>query len=173
MRHWKLLFPSKYVGAGDIIEKGSDAVVTIGGVTVQELTMEGGVKEHKPVISFTDARKDLILNKTNAKTIVKMHGSDLDGWVGKQITLYATTTKCGRDVVECIRIREKNAKPRKVAPAAALQPPPDPASKPAPVPEKPEAKQDAEAAYEAAEKAGKMADTVKATEDMFKEGEKS
>ena len=101
--HYKLLFPNEYVGAHDL--NGKDAVMTIERVDVEELTMEGGKKQKKPVVWFKGAKKRMVMNKTNAKTIAKMHGTDTANWVGKQITLYPTTCKVGPNMEECIRIR--------------------------------------------------------------------
>jgi phosphopantetheine adenylyltransferase len=70
-----------------------------------ELQMAGGNKEVKPVLYFANAKKKLVLNKTNAKAIAKLHGSAAEGWAGKQVVLYPTTTRCGRDVVDCVRVR--------------------------------------------------------------------
>lgn len=103
-RHYKLLFPSNYVGAHDL--KGKDVTLTIEAVAIEELTMAGGKTENKPIVRFKGASKALVLNKTNAKSIAKQHGKTTDDWIGKQITLYPTTTKCGRETVDCIRIRE-------------------------------------------------------------------
>lgn len=103
--HYKLLFPSEYVGAHDL--NGRDYTVTMASVTVQELMMQGGVKDKKPVVTFSDAKKKLILNKTNARTVAALYGNDTEAWKGQKITLYPTTTKCGRETVECIRIRDR------------------------------------------------------------------
>jgi hypothetical protein len=99
----ELLYPSDYVAAADL--KGKDVTVTIDRVEKNELQMAGGKKEIKPVLYFTNAKKKLVLNKTNAKAIARLHGSVAENWAGKQIVLYATTTKCGRDVVDCVRVR--------------------------------------------------------------------
>jgi hypothetical protein len=48
-----------------------------------------------------------VMNKTNMKIIKKWHGKETDNWIGKQITLYATTCKMKGEVVDCIRVREK------------------------------------------------------------------
>ncbi len=105
--HYKLLFPSDYVGAHDL--GGEDKTVTVAKVSVQELTMQGGATEQKPVVEFSDAKKKLVLNKTNAAIVAKLHGTNTDDWVGKRITLYPTKTKCGRDVVDCIRVRDNES----------------------------------------------------------------
>lgn len=102
--HYKKLFPKDTLGHWDL-EK--DVTVTIERVLTEELVLPGGAKESKPVIYFAKAKKKLVLNKTNADIIAKQHGPLIEGWKGKQITLYATMTKFGRETVECIRIRDK------------------------------------------------------------------
>ena len=102
----ELMFPSDFVKAADL--GGKDVTKTIKSVTIDELTMRGGRKEKKPVIRFSDAEKKLVLNKTNATVIAKMYGNETDNWVGKQITMYPTTTTFGADTTDCIRIREEN-----------------------------------------------------------------
>jgi len=102
--HYKLMFPSEYVGAHDL--QGEDRDVTIQDVKIEELRLVGGIKQDKPVMSFSDAKKKMVLNKTNAATIAGLLGSETDEWRGWKITLYATTTKFGRDTVDCIRVRE-------------------------------------------------------------------
>ena len=54
--------------------------------------------------------KPMILNRTNAKTITNLCGSAyVEDWVGHRVTLYASTTRFGGDIVECLRIRPTEA----------------------------------------------------------------
>jgi len=114
-----LLFPNAYLSADDF--RGADVTMTIARLTVEDLRTNGGSTEKKPCLYFVeiedkhkrgrmDDNKKLVLNKTNAKTIAAMYGNETDDWVGKRITLYPTTTKFGRDTVDCIRVRP--SKPR-------------------------------------------------------------
>jgi hypothetical protein len=115
--HYKLMFPSNYVGAHDL--KGKDATLAIDSVSVAELTMEGGKKENKPVVTFKGAKKKLVLNKTNAKTIAALYGTDTNAWIGQPVTLYPTTCRGERGAtVDCIRVRE--TKPKGNAPKPAI-----------------------------------------------------
>ena len=110
MTHYKLLHPNDYLGAHDL--NGQDFTLTIKEVLRdQELIMQGGVKEKKPVLTFEKAKKKLVLNKTNAKAIASLHGADIDNWPGKAITIYPSKTKCGRDTVDCVRVRATVAEP--------------------------------------------------------------
>lgn len=116
----KLMFPSDYVSAVEF--KGRDVTLTIKSVTVENLKLRGGTSERKPVVHFAETKKRLVLNKTNADSIAQEHGTDADKWLGKKITLYPTKTQCGRDMVDCIRVREpKGRRPQQVdAPHAAI-----------------------------------------------------
>src|SRR5690606_716958 len=88
--------------------KGKDVSLTVKSVTVDDLPIAGKSEtERRPVMRFAETPKKLVLNKTNAKTIAKLLGVDTATWIGQRITLYPTTTKFGRDTVECIRVRDK------------------------------------------------------------------
>ena len=100
----KLMFPSDYLGAVDL--KGHDVTVTIASIEWAELRMAGGSTKRKPIIRFDRKEKKLVLNKTNAASIAAQHGNVAEQWVGKQITLYPTRTRCGGQMVDCIRVRE-------------------------------------------------------------------
>lgn len=86
---------------------GQDKTLTIDRVTGGELTGPGGKKSKKPLCHFRNVPKPLGLNATNCKTIAAMYGNDTDGWAGKRITLYPTTTQMGGETVECIRVRPR------------------------------------------------------------------
>lgn len=102
----KLLFPSEYIGAADL--KGKDVGLVIHHVEVQNLRLQGGGTKRKPVVFFEKTDKKLVLNKTNARVIAAQHGNEADGWAGKRIVLYPTTTLCGGGMVPCVRVREGN-----------------------------------------------------------------
>ena len=100
--HYRLLFPSQYLGAHDLM--GKDAVVTIDRVVVEELKTASGT-ERKPVVHFVKKEKRLVLNKTNGTTIAAMYGNEVNGWTGKRITLYATTVSAFGKETEALRVR--------------------------------------------------------------------
>lgn len=105
MADFRLMFPNDYLGAHEFL--GKDVTKTIKSVAMEDLRVQGGKKERRPVITFKDAKKRLVLNKTNAKSIAKLHGTDTNDWAGKQITMYPTKCMLGREQVDCIRIRDK------------------------------------------------------------------
>src|SRR5262245_41739846 len=67
----QLMFPTDYLAAVEF--KGKDVTLTIAAVAIEELKMKGGVKERKPVVSFEETKKKLVLNKTNADSIAEMY----------------------------------------------------------------------------------------------------
>lgn len=111
----RLLYPSLYLGAPDL--HGKDAALTIRRLIVEELKTERG-SERKPILYFEETKakadkagtpekeKRLVLNKTNATTIAKIHGYEVDNWRGKRITLYPTQAQSFGKTVDCIRVRE-------------------------------------------------------------------
>jgi hypothetical protein len=104
----ELLFPSKYLSAFDC--KGADLTLTVTRIEKQELQLKRGGKEVKPVLSFSESEKALVLNKTNAESIAVVLGSArAEDWIGKRITFFPTKTPVGREIVDCIRVREQKA----------------------------------------------------------------
>lgn len=116
---YELLFPSKYLKAVDL--DGRDCTVMIERVVIDELVRRGGSREKKGVMHLKGTEKMVVLNRTNAETIVKLYGRDTSGWIGKRITLYPARVTFGRDTVDAIRVREQV--PRKKGEQA---PPPEP-----------------------------------------------
>ncbi len=100
--HFKLLFPSEYLGSHDL--QGKDATVTIKKVVVEELKTDRG-SERKPVMYFEKTEKKLVLNKTNAKSIAALYGPEINVWAGKRITLYGTPVSAFGKEVEALRVR--------------------------------------------------------------------
>lgn len=63
----------------------------------------------KPILRFKGTDLGLIMNKTNSKTIGLAYGNEMDQWIGKQVTLYATTCDAfGKKNVPCVRVRPLN-----------------------------------------------------------------
>ena len=106
MTHYRNLFDAgKYLGSWHLPRK-QDAIVVIescsGGV------LENGAKKtKKPIVRMKGKTLLLALNKTNAKTIARLYGPDVEKWAGKPIALYVTTTRDpdGGGQCECIRVR--------------------------------------------------------------------
>lgn len=99
----ELLFPSKYIKSSDLM--GKDVTKTIKKVAMDTLVRQGGQKDKKPVIWFSDTEKMLVMNKTNCKTIISLYGKETNDWIGKRITLYPTRAQFGGSEVDAVRIR--------------------------------------------------------------------
>ena len=63
-------------------------------------------------LRFKGAKKVLGVNVTNGNLIEHLHGSDMDGWIGKRITLRVATCKGEK----CIRVHAPGAKLPKQCP---------------------------------------------------------
>lgn len=105
MPDFRSLYDSNYIYAFDL--KGRDVTATIGEVKAAKVKDTEGKEQKKPVLFFREAKdkRGLVLCKTNGKTIAAMYGNLTEKWVGKRITLFATTCEAFGKQVECIRIR--------------------------------------------------------------------
>ena len=112
-------FPSKWLRHVDL--KGRTVQVIIDTVVTEKVG-----DDIKPVVYFRGKEKGLGLNKTNANAIVKAYGDDSDGWPGKGLELFPSTTEYMGDTVDCIRLRAVQVQ-------AAPEPmPPEPEESPSP-----------------------------------------
>lgn len=113
------LFPSKYVKSADL--NGKTVTLTIAKLVIEEMG-HGAEKERKPVLYFQKATKGLVLNRTNAMTVVALYGDESDDWVGKRISIYPTRIRAFGAMQETIRIREEiPAEPRPTTVAAEVE----------------------------------------------------
>ncbi len=113
------MYPSKWLKASDCDD--GDMIVTIRDVA-QEYIGQDGEGDAKWVVYFHEVEKGLILNKTNSRSIAKLHGEDTDDWLGKRIALFSMEVQFKQDVVPAIRVRLKAPKGKAAAPAAAKAP---------------------------------------------------
>jgi hypothetical protein len=110
-------FPSNYLKASDL---GTGQPI----VTIERVEHEavGRDREMKAVLYFEGKEKGVVLNKTNARKITELAGSDdTDDWPGTRVSLYATDVEFNGETVDAIRIKA----PAKVQ-ARKPEPPPEP-----------------------------------------------
>ena len=113
------LFPSKFVKAADL--NGKTITLTIARLVVEELG-HGPEKERKPVLYFQKATKGLVLNRTNAMTIVTLYGDESDDWEGKRISIYPTRIRAFGAMQDTIRVREEiPAQPKPQSPTLQVE----------------------------------------------------
>lgn len=110
MPDYRTYFDARFLGAWDL-PPNRDVVVTIASVAPETVRNAANKEAKKPVLTFVARTKGLLLNKTNAKTVATMYGTDTARWIGRQVALYATTTMMASEKVECIRIRPAIPKP--------------------------------------------------------------
>ena len=102
--------------------EGREVTLKIRAVEGGELVGHGGKKTKKPMVFFERKNLPLGLNKTNLKTIAAAYGFKTEAWVGKEVTLYPTTTTFGSDMVECIRVKIPKASARREGPPTQREP---------------------------------------------------
>lgn len=111
--HWRSLFENRYLGAWNLYVNGRyvSAKVTIERIDPEAVvTMQGGRKSTERLLYFASKRTPLILTKTMGKVMQAMYGEQMQGWLGKTITLYVEQgfrTKEGR--ADVLRIRNDRA----------------------------------------------------------------
>jgi hypothetical protein len=82
--------------------------------------------EVKLTVWFTNDKRGLVLNRTNNRTIRGAFGDAVDGWPGKVIVLFPTTTEIGGKTVPAMRVRIPLPKEAKTAaPKPTPKPPLD------------------------------------------------
>ena len=94
------IFPSRWLKAIDLGADGETA-------TIRKVTMEevGEERERKPVMTFDEIDKELVLNVTNANAIAGVTGKDdSDDWPGQVIKLVRCKVQFGAKTVDAIRI---------------------------------------------------------------------
>jgi hypothetical protein len=82
---YELMFPGRFVKSVEF--HGKTVTKTIARVYTEELEGQKG-KKTKGIVVFSDAKKEWVLNRTNAECLKGLFGRDTDKWVGKRVTLY-------------------------------------------------------------------------------------
>lgn len=108
-------FPSKWLKSGDV--EDGDLTFTIDRVVMEDIG-QGDNQETKPVIYFRETDKGMVLNKTNADTISRLHTPETDNWIGKQISIFATEVDFAGKQTLALRVRMKAPKPSAVVSSA-------------------------------------------------------
>ncbi len=95
-----MLFPGRFMKSGEF--KGRDVTLTITGVEMEDLPQDKGGEKARGIISFTETKKKLVLNRTNGEALKALFGRDTDDWMGKRVTFYPAPYE-GDET--CIRVR--------------------------------------------------------------------
>ena len=103
MAHYRLMYPSEYLNAADLL--GKDVPATIESIKVEDVPGADGTKKPKPVVMFKGTKKRFPLPKCCANTIAAKYGTDTADWIGKKVTLFPTTCMAFGQTVECVRVK--------------------------------------------------------------------
>lgn len=102
-------FPSKYLKASDLEGRTLPVVM-------DRIERENIGDDYKPVIYFRGQQKGLVLNRTNANTIVEMHGEDPRNWPGKEIAIFPTRVDFKGKRTDAIRVQFVQPQPSNMTP---------------------------------------------------------
>lgn len=108
--HINQLKDSKFLKKEDC---GQGILVTIKGLTEENMAMENAAPEMKWCLHFNESAKPMTLNSTNAQIIAGITGSEeTDNWVGHKIVLFADPNiSFGGRLVGGIRVRAPRNQP--------------------------------------------------------------
>jgi len=116
--HWKENFDYQYLGGYSI--DGEDLTLTIKAVKTEKVQGTSGRSEDCMVIYFEELDKGMICNKTNAKTITKIHNTPyLEEWPGKRIVLGTEKVSAFGETTDALRVRAFKPK-TEINPADAI-----------------------------------------------------
>jgi hypothetical protein len=107
------IYGSKYLCSADLNRKPLTAIIE--DVDSDEFQDENKKDKTKLVLQLAEVPKRLIVNKTNAESLIEALGDDTDCWVGAEVTLYVTKEMYSGKKVDAIRIKSAVPPP---APAA-------------------------------------------------------
>lgn len=99
-------FPSKYLKASDL--QGREVKVVMSNVEREKIG-----DDNKPVLYFKGKEKGIVLNKTNAGTIVDAYGDDTQDWYDQELILFSVMVDFQGKVGPAIRCRIPTARDRK------------------------------------------------------------
>ena len=86
--HWKKIFNTDYLGSHSLPD-GKDIVLTIKTVLERKIKGNNGREEIRPVATFHEKVKPMILNRTNCKAIRALYKTPyIEDWSGKRIQVF-------------------------------------------------------------------------------------
>lgn len=105
VEHWRKSFNPHYLGSWDF-QDGEEKVVIIKSVEHETVRNTDGKEEEKLVLHLEVGIKPYILNKTNCRTIARLHGTpDINQWPGKGLIMYVSKVPAFGELVDAVRIR--------------------------------------------------------------------
>jgi hypothetical protein len=80
-------FESRFIRPCDL--DGKEWTLTIASYRVETLASKFGAKRPRGIVGFAGAKRELVLNRTNAELLRGMWGRETDNWIGHKVTLHA------------------------------------------------------------------------------------
>jgi hypothetical protein len=107
LTHYKKLRNPDYMGSYCMPTDGSEIILTIKAVSVQQVANTEGKKSDCTVVYWQEQNwKPMILNATNSKVIAKLAKSPyIEKWIGVKVQIYTAKVKAFGDEHDALRIR--------------------------------------------------------------------
>lgn len=101
---YRAAFKGEYIKAVEL-EMGREVTMRIAAWRIVKLENEKGVSD-RLTLWFDATERGMVVNRTNAECIAAMFGAEMDGWIGKRITIYRDpTVRLGKETVDGLRLR--------------------------------------------------------------------
>ena len=94
-------YPSRFLAADDLQGKAVQVTIQDAGI---EAIGQGADMDHKIVLTFAGKKKQMVCNKTNARTIAELYGDDTDQWLGKPIIIAPREVEFQGNMVWALRV---------------------------------------------------------------------
>jgi hypothetical protein len=95
--------PGRYLSGDDL---DGEVIVTIDRVVMESFRdPRTRVETRKPVMYFQRAKRGLIVNRTNWRTVADLYGDESDNWTGKRITLTPAMVDAYGKQTKAVRVR--------------------------------------------------------------------
>lgn len=103
MTHFKAAFAGDFLTAAEL--GGREATITISGMEAVKFAKEEGGSDGKWAASVKERPgRKFAVNVTNANLIAAMFGDQIEGWIGKRVTLHSEKVRFGGQVTDAIRV---------------------------------------------------------------------
>ena len=114
--------PGRYLSGDDL---DGEVVVTIDRVVMESFRdPRTRVETRKPVMYFQRAKRGLIVNRTNWRTVADLYGDESDNWTGKRIVLVPAMVDAYGKQTKAVRVRpSRPTEPRLANTSAAVEAP--------------------------------------------------
>lgn len=97
------LFP--YINGVQLQLAAKDVVLTIRGCQLEKFYEPSKGATQRPILSFAETPKRLILRPPTATAVAKLYGAETNEWAGKRVALFAEEVEAYGKTHICVRVR--------------------------------------------------------------------